>query len=325
MDKSKSGTRQPWRAYEADRRHADNIIKAAEPGWRRCLRLFAAWLEENRGLTLSTITVRIRSARTFLQGLSGVGVRSLRVLDSANIEDFAIDYARDHGAAARRSMQAAMRLFLRFAAYRKWVRSDLAESVPSQQSYKLSGVPQGVSNDDVCKLLSSPQNSARDAAILLLLATYGIRRGQACALRLEDVNWRDRTVFFRAHKGGKSLIQDLTAAVAEKLSEYIRHERPVVNEQAIFLRVKRPYLPLSPGAVTWVVKSAVGRSGIDCASFTPHALRHAFATRLLHRGQPLKVIADLLGHRSLGAVSIYAKIDHPRLREVAGEWPEVTS
>jgi hypothetical protein len=34
------------------------------------------------------------------------------------------------------------------------------------------------------------------------------------------------------------------------------------------------------------------------------------------------VIADLLGHRSLAAVGVYAKVDHPRLLEVAAEWPE---
>ena len=43
--------------------------------------------------------------------------------------------------------------------------------------------------------------------------------------------------------------------------------------------------------------------------FGPHALRHTFATRLLRTGQPVKTIADLLGHRSLASVSIYAKVD----------------
>jgi integrase len=57
----------------------------------------------------------------------------------------------------------------------------------------------------------------------------------------------------------------------------------------------------------------------------PHAFRHAFATRLLRAGQPVKAIADLLGHRSLDAVAVYAKVDHPRLFEVAVDWPEGVS
>jgi site-specific recombinase XerD len=57
----------------------------------------------------------------------------------------------------------------------------------------------------------------------------------------------------------------------------------------------------------------------------PHAFRHAFATRLLRSGQSLKVIADLLGHRSLAAVSVYAKVDDVRLFECTVDWPEVAS
>jgi site-specific recombinase XerD len=57
----------------------------------------------------------------------------------------------------------------------------------------------------------------------------------------------------------------------------------------------------------------------------PHALRHTFATRLLRTGQPIKAIADLLGHRSLSSIAIYAKVDVARLLEVAVEWPEVLS
>lgn len=67
------------------------------------------------------------------------------------------------------------------------------------------------------------------------------------------------------------------------------------------------------------------RVGVTSTPCGPHALRHAFATRLLQGGQPLKVIADLLGHRSLDAASIYAKVDHPRMLEIAAEWPEVSS
>jgi integrase/recombinase XerD len=55
--------------------------------------------------------------------------------------------------------------------------------------------------------------------------------------------------------------------------------------------------------------------------YYPHRFRHAFATRLLRSGQPVKAIADLLGQRSLDAVAIYAKVDHARLLEVAIDWP----
>jgi len=93
----------------------------------------------------------------------------------------------------------------------------------------------------------------------------------------------------------------------------------------VFLRRRAPHLPLSPGALTQMIHDRVERLGIGGMPRGPHALRHAFATRLVRGGQPLKSIADLLGHRSLSATAIYAKVDHPRLFEVAAEWPEVLS
>jgi site-specific recombinase XerD len=74
-----------------------------------------------------------------------------------------------------------------------------------------------------------------------------------------------------------------------------------------------------------MIQYRIERLGIGGMPRGPHSLRHAFATRLLCGGHPLKSIADLLGHRSLSATAIYAKVDHPRLFEVAVEWPEVLS
>jgi integrase len=78
---------------------------------------------------------------------------------------------------------------------------------------------------------------------------------------------------------------------------------------------------LAPGAISTMVQARMKQFGLPAVH--AHAFRHAFATRLLRTGQPIKAIADLLGHRSLAAVAIYAKLDHPRLLEAAADWPEV--
>jgi site-specific recombinase XerD len=57
--------------------------------------------------------------------------------------------------------------------------------------------------------------------------------------------------------------------------------------------------------------------GIKSAKMGAHALRHACATELLRKGSSLKDIADFLGHRGLGSVSVYAKQDPSSLRKVA--------
>lgn len=328
MGHRNGGTRQPWRAEESERRYVDSTIRRAPRGWRRSLVAFATWLERDRELALSTITVRVTSIRTFVAAHAAPhgGVRALKHLSVTDIEDFFIGHAKTHGPSATRSMQSAVRLFLTFAATRKWVKRELAGAVPSLRSYRLSGVPRGLDDDGVRELVAmSARCSRRDHAIVLLLALYGVRRGQLCALRLRDIDWHGRTLTFLAHKCGKAVSHEITASVAEALSAYLQHERPEVDSDAVFLRARRPYLPLSPSAITEVVRSLFLQRGFRSGPRSPHALRHAFATRLLGAGQPLRVIADLLGHRSLASVSVYAKLDHPRLLEVARQWPEVAS
>lgn len=158
---------------------------------------------------------------------------------------------------------------------------------------------------------------------MYLLATYGVRRAQVSALHLTDIDWRERTIDFAAHKGGKAVRHILTQAVAEALACYLRHERPTSDCAYVFLRQHSPHLQLGPKAIYSLVRERMVRCGLPPRG--PHALRHAFATRLLRAGQPVKSIADLLGHRSLDAVAVYAKVDYARLLENAVDWPEVAS
>lgn len=220
-----------------------------------------------------------------------------------------------------------MRLFLRFAAEHGWVDEEMASAVPSLVSYRLSRLPRGLSDEQLETLLERPfrrgECPRRDWAIVSLLATYGARRGQVSALQLSQLDWRERTLEFAAHKGGKAVRHELTGAVGEALAAYLQDERPRSSRRSVFLRYRRPHERLSPGAITVMVQQRMVARGLP--PFGPHALRHSFATRLLRSGQPVKAIADLLGHRTLDSVGIYAKLDAPRLLEVAGEWPETGS
>jgi hypothetical protein len=69
-----------------------------------------------------------------------------------------------------------------------------------------------------------------------------------------------------------------------------------------------------------MVRKRLGRLEIVAAGYGPHALRHSCATHLLAEGVSLKEIADHLGHVSLTATQIYAKVELPALREV-GDLP----
>ncbi len=320
----------PW-TPETPRERGRHIISEATPASsRRVLRIFAHWLEEERSLETSTIAEHLRVLRTFLAAVVGSEtgcVRCLKRLTASDVEDFFVRYREGRGPTAQSSLQASLRLFLQLGARRGWVTERVARSVPSLHVYRLSGIPHGVSDEDLGRLLAAlrPERPAaiRDRAIVFVLATYGVRREQVSTLRLSDIDWRERRITFRAHKRGKTVRHVLTPCVGEAIACYVRELRPRVDGDHIFLRAKPPHLRLGPPAISDVVQRLFREAGVESRPRGPHAFRHAFATRLLAARQPFKTIADLLGHRSLRSTAVYAKLDRPYLAEVASEWPEV--
>jgi integrase len=301
-------------------------LDGLEARMRKRLERFGRWLRDDRELSVTSVRNHLRSARAFLLWVAdkGSGGTSLRRLTAGDVERFFVGYRQGHGPAAQRSMQAALRHVLRFCAEAKWIALGLAHAVPTLHAYRLATVPKGLSDEQIARGLEATAgdsaSGARDRAILLLLATYGVRRGHVLALRLRDVDWEGRTIRFLAHKGGKPVIHVLTAAVAQAVAHYVEQFRPRAPFEEVFLQIRHPWVPMRPASLSGAVRERLARAGVAGG---PHAFRHSFATRLLRAGQPLKVIADLLGHRDLNSAAIYAKADLHGLRRVAVEWPEV--
>lgn len=318
----------PW-CSERGWDYAVNQIGAAPSRQHRLLSKFAEWLRDDRGLLPSSITVRLGCVRRFVAAIAGdsAPLGRLRRLSARDIERFFVDDGTSRGAAARRSMQASLRLFLRFCAEHRWLDRELISAVPPMYVYRLSEVPRFLSDEQIVQVLESldPDSfiGSRDLAMLLVLATYGVRRSQIATLRLSDIDWDERRIHFRAHKGGKPVVHELTARVAAAISDYVDRFRPRMRCDEVFLRSIAPHLPISPMAISGIVHARLKQAGVDAPLLSPHAFRHAFATRLLRAGRPLKVVADLLGHRALDSATVYGKVDLVALREIAAEWPEV--
>jgi integrase len=162
----------------------------------------------------------------------------------------------------------------------------------------------------------------RDYAMVLLAARLGLRAQEIAQLRLDDVDWRGRTLCLRRTKGRRSRLLPLPSEVARALRRYVRAVRPRPAVPELFLCLHR-VRPLTPGAVSGAAAAAFERAGLAVRRPGTHVLRHTLATHLLRRGVSLKAIADVLGHQCLNTATIYAKVDVPTLAGVAQPWPEV--
>ena len=144
-------------------------------------------------------------------------------------------------------------------------------------------------------------------------------------LRLEEIDWPQDQILFQAAKHGKDIRVPLTLEAGEGLLDYLRNGRPACSCPEVFLTARAPYRPLPHTSASKIVRRRLQAAGIDLPGVAAHVFRHAFATRMLHKGHGLKAIADMLGHRRLSSTFIYTKVDFNALKQVALEWPQEVS
>jgi site-specific recombinase XerD len=137
------------------------------------------------------------------------------------------------------------------------------------------------------------RGSARDFAIVQLLAQTGLRVGELAALTLGDVKLGERSgqVTVRRGKGDRYREVPVNADARQALREYLA-ERPIAKSEALWVSQRG-------GALT---ANAIWRIVTKYAQFarvavSPHGLRHTFCTRLLReQGADLVAVATLAGH-----------------------------
>ena len=282
---------------------------------------FARYMTEEKGLSPHSVRSHCSKTSKFLEWF---GERH-RLLARVRLDDVD-EYLAMKGASGwkRKSVAVAteaLRAFFRYAETRQWCATGLAKGIQSPKIYKYDGLPEGPSWEEVCKLLRSVKGSApadlRACAVLSLLAIYGLRSSEVSQLMLNDFDWREEVFQVNHSKRGGLQRYPLLPKVGDAILQYLRRGRPRCACRHVFVTLNPPYRPISPYGLWRLTNRRLRAAGIQCRSKGPHVLRHACATHWLQQGASFKEIGDLLGHRGLETVGIYAKVDLPALRAVA--------
>lgn len=155
----------------------------------------------------------------------------------------------------------------------------------------------------------------RDYIMIALLYATGIRREELTNIKLSDIDLSAGTITVTG-KGNKVRVVPTGDATLEDLRSYL-------SQRELFLSAKQaktPYLllnragkPLTVRSVDRLVKQFGKGEGMD---FTPHTLRHSFATHLLENGADLMLIKEILGHSSLSTTQKYTHITAESMKRV---------
>lgn len=152
----------------------------------------------------------------------------------------------------------------------------------------------------------------RDAALIDLLISTGIRIGEAAAITLDDIIPTEHTILIHGKGRKQRLIYISSPITWERLKTLIRERKHAEND---YLFVNRYGTPLSIHGIEDIYKKYVKKAQITTKS-TPHYLRHTFATNLLANGADLRSVQEILGHASVATTQIYTEVTTARKKQV---------
>jgi site-specific recombinase XerD len=282
---------------------------------------FASHMRDERGLSPVTISTRCERLAWFFGGLCPPR-ETLAAITVADVDAF-IESKGKQGwtRASLAALASSLRSFFSFAEARGWCAPGITAVIESPRLYAREGIPEGPGWDDVQRLFASTSGDRpadiRDHAILMLLAVYGLRRGEVAGLRLDDLDWEGELIHIARPKQRRAQRYPLLPAVGEAILRYLREVRPRCGDRTLFLTLGAPIRPLSAPSITPVAHAHLSRLGLTLSPRGAHCLRHACASHLLASGFSLKQIGDHLGHRSANSTLSYTKVDLIGLRQVA--------
>ena len=155
----------------------------------------------------------------------------------------------------------------------------------------------------------------RDATILELLYSTGIRVGELVNIKIKDIDFSEKRIKILG-KGNKERYVLFGDKCLHLLNRYLKESRvELLKNSCDYLFLNQRGTPISVRTTEQMVDNVVKKSSIKF-NVSPHTLRHTFATHMLDNGADLNSVGELLGHSSLNTTAIYTHVSNERLRNV---------
>ncbi len=150
----------------------------------------------------------------------------------------------------------------------------------------------------------------KEAALLHIFYSCGLRRSEGEALNINDVQFKNQLLYVREGKGAKRRVVPITEKVSKELEAYYLNERTSSRTKKV--KDTEAFLLNNTGArmkgdqCNKLLQQLTEKAGLS-KEITLHHLRHSIATHLLQSGMSMEYVRDFLGHSFLESTQIYAK------------------
>jgi integrase/recombinase XerD len=279
----------------------------------RLIHDFTAYLSVERGLAKNTVDSYSLDLAKFARHLEeqGKGLSSFEKEDIVGL----LESLRSKGMSAASLSRAlsSIRGFSRYLLLRGVLHEDPAENLPTPRKWQT--LPKALSQEEVRGLLGVEGRGGlvlRDAAMLELLYSSGLRVSELVMLKISDVNFEAGYLKVMG-KGSKERVVPTHPRALESIRRYVDGLRTKLlkGRHSDYLFVTARGKPMTRQRFWQALKSFGRAAGLD---LSPHTLRHSFATHMLEGGADLRSLQKMLGHADISTTQVYTRVTIEKAR-----------
>ena len=179
-------------------------------------------------------------------------------------------------------------------------------------------IPSVLSKEEVNKLLEIElinKFSYRNKAMIELMYATGLRVSELVNLKLNDIDLQEN-ILKTMGKGNKERLVPIGEYATSIVIQYLHKARPLFlkNKHSDYLFVTNKGTNMSREQFYRILQNIAKKKGIT-THFSPHTLRHSFATHLLDNGADLRSIQEMLGHANISSTQIYTHVSKESLKK----------
>lgn len=242
--------------------------------------------------------------------------KSLNSINNKDIEDYIISLNKKLLSKSVSRNISSLKTFYKFLIIDGAVKSSPMDGITVPKIPKT--LPKVLSEEEVNKLLTINLETPydyRNKAMLELMYSSGLRVSELINLAVNDVDLKDEIVKVYG-KGSKERIIPIGQYASEAVNIYLNDYRNSLVKKKVsnYLFLSSRGDKMSRQAFFKIIKNLAKTKNIK-TDFSPHTLRHSFATHLLKHGADLRSIQELLGHSDISSTQIYTHISNEKLKE----------
>lgn len=200
---------------------------------------------------------------------------------------------------------------------RRILPRDLAPLVVGAPVFAQAKPPNFIRPQEVQRLFASlrcgSSKDLRTYAMIHLAYTLGLRPREISLVSLDDISFTKAELRLRNRKSNNPIILPLPEDTVKAIAAYVVGGRPKSKLRRLFLSLKAPCAPITPGVVGYYISKCMRKAGLPSSAYW---LRHTYAQNLLEAGISLYEIKEMLGHDSIESTRKYLHIHTRLMRKV---------